>query len=338
MSGATDTTHKSATGLRARRSFLRRDAIAKIAILLALILLFSFLNPGAFPTQTNLNTILNNAAIPAVNGVGSSFVVLTGRIDLSVEGVMGAAGMIFVLLSATSRETADLGWLALIIALGAGGLFGVVTGVLHTWLKVRSFIVSLGMWYVGLGISAVLFGYDMIPFLTNQAAVAWPNQTPLSVSNSFILALVVVAAGFAVERFTRLGRFAYAIGNNESAARVTGIPVGRYVVILFALAGVCSALAGVMGSLELGAGAANVGVGMLFLTLAAIVIGGTPLSGGKGGVLRTLIGVLILSTLYNGLILAGVDPSIQSGVSGLVLVAAVVAAGWSHRGRLRVYK
>lgn len=148
----------------------------------------------------------------------------------------------------------------------------------------------------------------------------------------------MVAAGFAVERFTRLGRFAYAIGNNESAARVTGIPVGRYVVILFALAGVCSALAGVMGSLELGAGAANVGVGMLFLTLAAIVIGGTPLSGGKGGVLRTLIGVLILSTLYNGLILAGVDPSIQSGVSGLVLVAAVVAAGWSHRGRLRVYK
>lgn len=92
-------------------------------------------------------------------------------------------------------------------------------------------------------------------------------------------------------------------------------------MILFALAGVCSALAGVMGSLELGAGAANVGVGMLFLTLAAIVIG-----------------VLILSTLYNGLILAGVDPSIQSGVSGLVLVAAVVAAGWSHRGRLRVYK
>lgn len=128
MSGATDATNRSATGLRARRSFLRRDAIAEIVILLALILLFSFLNPGAFPTQTNLNTILNNAAIPAVNGVGSSFVVLTGRIDLSVEGVMGAAGMIFVLLSANSRETADLGWLALIIALGAGGQFGVVTG------------------------------------------------------------------------------------------------------------------------------------------------------------------------------------------------------------------
>ena len=338
MSHATETTGRSVTGLRARRGFLRRDGIAEIAILLALVLLFSVLNPGSFATLTNLNTILNNAAIPAVVGVGASFVVLTGRIDLSVEGVMGAAGMIFVLLSANSRGTADLGWLALPVALAAGAVIGAATGLIHAWLKVPSFIVSLGMWYVGLGIAAVLFGYDMITFLSNEAWVAWPTQTPLGVPNSFVLALAVVALGFLVERFTRLGRFAYAIGNNEAVARVTGIPVARHVVILFALAGVCSALAGVMGSLALGAGAANVGVGMLFLTLAAIVIGGTPLSGGKGGVLRTLIGVLILSTLYNGLILAGVDPSIQSGVSGVVLVAAVIAAGWSRRDRLRVFK
>ena len=338
MSDATEHTGPSATGLRVRKALLRRDGMAEIAILLALILLFSALNPGAFPTVTNLNTILNNAAIPAVIGVGSSFVVLTGRIDLSIEGVMGAAGMIFVLLSANSRGTTDLGWLAYVLALGAGGIIGAATGLIHAWLKVPSFIVSLGIWYVGLGIAAVLFGYDMIPFLSNDAAVAWPSQTPLGVPNSFILALVVVALGFAVERYTRLGRFAYAIGNNEAVARVTGIPVARCVVILFALAGVCSALAGVMGSLALGAGAANVGVGMLFLTLAAMVIGGTPLSGGKGGVVRTLVGVLILSTLYNGLILAGVDPSIQSGVSGLVLVAAVITAGWSQRNRLRVFK
>jgi ribose transport system permease protein len=315
-----------------------RGGLAELAILLALIVIFSILNPASFPTLTNLHTILNNAAIPIVVGVGASAVVLTGRIDLSVEGVMGAAGMTFVLLSANSRETADIGWLAWPAALALGAGLGALTGAIHTLAKVPSFIVSLGMWYVGLGIAALLFGYEMIPFLSSEAIVAWPTQSQLGLPNSFLLALVVVALGWFLEANTRLGRAAYAIGNNEAVARMTGIPVTRFVIILFAFAGACSALAGIMGSLALGAGAANVGVGMLFLTLAAIVIGGTPLGGGRGGALRTVMGVLILSTLYNGLILAGVDPQVQSGVSGLVLVVAVIAAGWSQRAKLRVSK
>ncbi len=326
-------------GTGTRRAVLTwRGGLAELAILLALIVIFSFLNPASFPTLTNLHTILNNAAIPIVVGVGASAVVLTGRIDLSVEGVMGAAGMTFVLLSANSRETADIGWLAWPAALALGAGLGALTGAIHALAKVPSFIVSLGMWYVGLGIAALLFGYEMIPFLSSEAIVAWPTQSPLGLPNSFLLALVVVALGWFLEANTRLGRSAYAIGNNETVARMTGIPVTRFVIILFAFAGACSALAGIMGSLALGAGAANVGVGMLFLTLAAIVIGGTPLGGGRGGALRTVMGVLILSTLYNGLILAGVDPQVQSGVSGVVLVVAVIAAGWSQRAKLRVAK
>lgn len=325
-------------GTTARRGLNRAMGLAEIAILAGLVVLFSVLNPAAFPTLTNLNTILNTAAIPIVLGVGASLVVLTGRIDLSVEGVMGAAGMVFVLLSANSRETADIGWLAYPAALLAGAALGAVNGLIHTVARVPSFIVSLGMWYVGLGIAAVLFGYEMIPFLNDAEAVAWPTQTALGLPNSFVLALIVAGFGWLLERYTRLGRMAFAIGNNETVARTTGIPVGFFVVAIFAVAGTCSALAGIMGSLALGAGSATVGVGMLFLTLAAIVIGGTPLGGGKGGALRTVLGVLILSTLYNGLILVGVDPSIQSAVSGLVLVAAVIAAGWSQRAKLRVYK
>lgn len=326
-------------GTATRRAALTwRGGLAEVAILLALIVIFSLLNPASFPTLTNLDTILNNAAIPIVVGVGASAVVLTGRIDLSVEGVMGAAGMAFVLLSANSRETADIGWLAWPAALALGAGLGALTGAIHALAKVPSFIVSLGIWYVGLGIAALLFGYEMIPFLSSEAIVAWPTQSPLGLPNSFLLALVVVALGWFLESNTRLGRAAYAIGNNEAVARMTGIPVTRFVIILFAFAGACSALAGIMGSLALGAGAANVGVGMLFLTLAAIVIGGTPLGGGRGGALRTVMGVLILSTLYNGLILAGVDPQVQSGVSGLVLVVAVIAAGWSQRAKLRVSK
>lgn len=315
-----------------------RTGLSEAAILAALVVLFSVLNPQAFPTLTNLNTILNNAAIPIILGVGASHVVLTGRIDLSVEGVMGAAGMVFVLLSANSRETADLGWLAYPAALAVGAALGAATGLIHTLARVPSFIVSLGIWYVGLGIAAVLFGYEMIPFLNDEAAVAWPTATALFLPNSFVLAMVVAGFGWLIERYSRLGRYAYAIGNSEGVARTTGIPVAAYVVAIFAFAGACSGLAGIMGSLALGAGSATVGVGMLFLTLAAIVIGGTPLGGGRGGALRTVMGVLILSTLYNGLILAGVDPAIQSGVSGLVLVVAVIAAGWSQRERLRVSK
>ena len=319
-----------------RRTFA---GYGEIVILVLLIVVFSILNPAKFPPLANFNTILNTAAVPTIIGVGVTFVVLMGRIDLSVEGTMGAAGLAYVLLSPNSRTSANWGIGAIVVAIALGAALGVATALVHTRLKVPSFIVSLGMWYVGLGIAAVLFGQEMQPFLSDSNnTTVWPTSAPLGVSNSYLLALGVVALGFLVERFTRLGRVPYAIGNNEGVALLTGIPVARYCIYAFAIAGACSALAGVIASMSLGAGAANVGVGMVFFTLAAVVIGGTPLSGGKGGVLRTLIGVLVLSTLYNGLILSGVAPSLQSGVSGLVLISAAIAAGWSHRDRLRIVK
>lgn len=324
---------KQSSGIR--RTFA---GYGEIVILVLLIVVFSILNPAKFPTLANLNTILNTAAVPTIIGVGATFVVLMGRIDLSVEGIMGAAGLAYVLLSPNSRTGTNWGIGAIVVAIALGAALGVATALAHTRLKVPSFIVSLGMWYVGLGIAAVLFGQEMQPFLSDTDTTVWPTSAPLGVSNSYLLALGVVALGFVVERFTRLGRVPYAIGNNESVALLTGIPVGRYCIYAFAISGACSGLAGVIASMSLGAGAANVGVGMVFFTLAAVVIGGTPLSGGKGGVLRTLVGVLVLSTLYNGLILSGVAPSLQSGVSGLVLIIAAIAAGWSQRDRLRVVK
>ena len=114
--------------------------------------------------------------------------------------------------------------------------------------------------------------------------------------------------------------------------------MARVKVINFVGAAGCSAFAGVLASIQIGAGSATVGIGSLFLTIAAVVIGGTALSGGKGGILRSALGVLLLTTLNNGLILSGVSPNIQSGVSGAVLIAAIIAAAWPYRGRLRVSK
>jgi ribose transport system permease protein len=261
-----------------------------------------------------------------------------GSIDLSVEGVMGAAGMTFVLLSANSRDTADLGWVAIPVAIAVGMALGLLTGLIHTRLKVPSFIVTLGVWFIGLGIATVLFGRAAIPFLSSAELKQWPRELFLGMPKSFWLAALVVLLGVAVARFTRVGRHAYAIGDNEQIARDNGVPVSNHKIYVFVLAGACSALAGVLASLQLGAGSATIGINTLFLTIAAVVIGGTSLGGGKGGIMRTALGVMLLIVLNNGLILSGVSPNIQSAVSGAVLIIAIVAAAWPHRSRLRIVK
>jgi ribose/xylose/arabinose/galactoside ABC-type transport system permease subunit len=155
-------------------------AYAEIVILVLLIVLFSILNPTTFPTVANFNTILNIAAVPTIIGVGATFVVLMGRIDLSVEGIMGAAGLAYVLLSPNSRTSADWGFGAIVVAIALGAGLGLAAALVHTRLKVPSFIVSLGMWYVGLGIAAVLFGQEMQPFLSDPNTPCGPHQPRLA--------------------------------------------------------------------------------------------------------------------------------------------------------------
>lgn len=331
-----DPDHPSTPTPARRRVELKR--LGELAALLVLVIVFALLNPDTFLTLSNTRTVLDQAALPLIIGVGATLVILTGSIDLSVEGVMGAAGMAFVLLTANSRDTVDLGLWSIPLAIGVGVALGLTSGLIHTRLKVPSFIVTLGVWFVGLGIATVLFGEDAIPFLPDGGLKTWPTERTLGLPNSFLLAALVVAAGVVVCRYTRLGRYAYSIGNNEEIARDNGVPVLRYKLYIFMTAGACSALAGVLATLQLGAGSATVGIGMLFLTIAAVVIGGTSLGGGKGGIMRTTLGVMLLTILNNGLILSGVSPNIQSAVSGAVLVAAIVAAAWPNRSRLRIVK
>lgn len=323
---------------RPRRHFDLRRA-GELGAFVVLVLVFWVLNPDSFLTAKNVQTILSQAAIPLIIAVGATLVILMGSIDLSVEGVMGAAGMTFVLMTANSRDTTDYGVLtALAAALIVGIVLGLVSGLIHTRLKVPSFIVTLGVWYVGLGTATLMFGTEAIPFLDSDAVKLWPSQLTLGLPQSFLLAVLVVAFGAAVGRYTRVARWTYAIGNNEQIALSNGVPVARIKLVNFVGAALCSALAGVLASMQLGAGSATVGIGNLFVTIAAVVIGGTALSGGKGGILRSALGVMLLTTLNNGLVLSGVSPNVQSGVSGAVLVAAIIAAAWPYRGRLRVTK
>lgn len=250
--------------------------------------------------------------------------------------------MVFILTTSHTRnglaESTDLGPLAYVLAIAVGAVLGGLSGAIHTHLKVPSFIVTLGVWFVGLGAGIILFGTDAQPTLPDGGSKAWPTVNLIGLPHSFWLAVVIVALGLVVTRYTKLGRFTYAIGNNEEIARSNGIPVGRIKVYIFVLAGAISGLGGILATMRLGQGTPSVGNGTLFLTIAAVVIGGTSLGGGKGGLLRTTLGVLLLTILNNGLLLSGVDPGYQSGVSGIVLILAIVAAAWPLRSRLRIVK
>ncbi len=304
-----------------------------VAALVVLVILFSLLN-ARFASVENLQNVLFQVSVPLIIVVGTTLVIQMGSIDLSVEGVMGAAGMVWILVSPNTRTETDLGILAWVIALGLGVGLGLLTGLIYAKLKVPSFVVTLGTWYVGLGIAILLYGNDMLPSLTSEAVARWPTSLTLGVPHSFWLAALALSGGVLLSRYTHLGRGLLAIGNNEPIARSSGLPVDRYKVAAFVIAGFLSGLAGILATMQLGSGSPDIGFGQLFTVIPAAVIGGTALGGGEGGVLRSALGVFLLVILNNGLVLAGVDPDYQSGVFGTILLIAIVAVAWKQRDRL----
>jgi ribose transport system permease protein len=308
-----------------------------IVAALVLIVIFAVLNPR-FGSIENLQNVLYQASVPLIVVVGATLVIQMGSIDLSVEGVMGAAGMAWILLSANTRQDTDIGAWAWVVAIGIGLGIGLLSGLVHARLKVPSFVVTLGTWYVGLGIAILLYGNDMLPTITNEALARWPSRISLGLPNSFWLAAAVILAGILISNYTAFGRGVLAIGNNETIARASGMFVDRTKVAAFALAGCLSGLAGILATMQLGSGSPDIGVGQLFTVIPAAVIAGTALGGGEGGVTRSVLGVFLLLILNNGLVLAGVDPDFQQGVFGTILIIAIVAVAWPERGRLKVAK
>lgn len=308
-----------------------------IASMVVLMIIFAFLNPR-FASIENFQNILFQVAVPLIIIVGTTLVIQLGSIDLSVQGIMGAAGMAWILLSANTRNETDLGVLAWVIALAIGMGLGLLAGAIHALIKVPSFVVTLGTWYIGLGIAILLYGDDMLPSLKSDVLTAWPTKLTLGLPNAFWLAAVMVAGGVLLSRYTHFGRGVLAVGNNETIARNTGMPVNSIKMIAFTVAGFLSALAGILAVMQLGAGSPDMGSGQLFTVIPAAVIGGTALSGGEGGIMRSTLGVFLLIMLNNGLVLAGVNPNFQAGVFGAILIAAIVAVARPDRGRLKIAK
>ena len=270
----------------------------------------------------NAQRIAQAAMIPLVLGIGATFIILMGSIDLSVEGGLTLAAVVLSLLTLNGANSNDFGIFAVLSVLIIGALFGFINGIIHVHFRVPSFMATLGTWFIGVGLANALLG-GMAVRINDPWIRGLAIERFLGFPWGAWLALACLAVAFAIQNFTRLGRHIYAVGGGEELAVLSGISVVRVRIIAFTLAGVFYAFGGILAAAQLGLGNAQIGNGRLFTTVTAVVVGGTALSGGQGSVLQTLVGVLIVVVLSNGMVLMGVPPSVQIGVQGLMIIAAV---------------
>lgn len=299
----------------------RWRAYAPLAVLIALCVIITIANPN-FIEPRNLIRVANSAAVPLTLALGLTFVILLGSIDLSIEGAVSVAAMVLVLLAMNDSNGNNYGWFAVVAAIAAATLMGFLNGLVQTFLRIPSFMTTLGMWFIGLGFAVYMLGGSAIRLTDDSIrALALTRflNLPLAVwvaAGAFILALVI-------QSHTRLGRHIMAVGGGEDVAELSGINLRRVRIATFALAGFFFGVAGVLAAAQLGQSNATIGDGRLFAAVTAVVVGGTALTGGEGGVWNTLVGVLIVTVLANGMILLGISPYIQQTVQGLMIIAAV---------------
>jgi ribose transport system permease protein len=305
----------------AKRRRQRVVAWAPVMVLALLSLIISTINHN-FLTFGNLVRMSQDAAIPLVLGLGETFIVLMGSIDLSVEGILTLAAVILSMTVLNGMNDNNLGVFAVLLVLVVGGAVGFANGVVHVRLKVPSFMATLGSWFIGVGVANAMLG-GMAIRINDPLIRGLAIQRVLGFPWGVWLALACLAVAFVIQNHTRLGRYIYALGGGEELAALSGISVSWVRIVTFALAGVFYAMGGVLAAAQLGLGNALIGNGRLFTTVTAVVVGGTSLSGGEGGVLQTFVGVLIVSVLSNGMVLMGVPPSVQIGLQGLMIIGAV---------------
>ncbi|MBJ2150039.1 ABC transporter permease [Paracoccus sp. IB05] len=292
-----------------------------IGVVLALFVFFSFAT-DSFATLRNFSAVSGQAATLLIVCLGATFIVLMGSIDLSVGAIVLLVGAV----SVSVLNALNIGWLMIPFAALVGAGLGLVNGLIYTRGKIPSFIVTLGTLSVFSGIALTLLDGRAIQFnapgLENISIGQWIPRLP-NIALWAILAWVVLVV---IGSRTRFGRYMYLIGGGEQVARTAGVPVERYKLYAFALSGLLAGFGAILAVARLGAAGPSLGSDLLLNSLAAIVVGGTSLAGGVGGVHRTLIGVLIIAILDNGLNLMGVSQFLQMIIKGLVVIAAVLVS------------
>ena len=286
---------------------------------LALILIFAILSP-VFLTAGNLENIGRQTALVSIIAVGMTFVIVSGEFDLSVGSTLALAGVVSAI---TMREVAPY-WLAgAVAALATGALIGLINGVLTTWLGIPSFLITLGSLSIARGI--VLLVTDTRPVvIANRTYFAiFGEGNVMGVPSPIAWTALVIAAGSAGLHYSTFGQQVFAAGGNATAARYSGINVRRVKINSMVIVGILAGLAGLVLSARAHAARPDVGNGLELDVITAVILGGAALSGGHGSILGTIVGSLIIGILSNGLVLIGVDPSLQIVIKGLIIWASV---------------
>ena len=312
------------TGRLARLA--RLQALQIIIVLAVIVVIFSILKPSAFLTVFNIRGIVQNTAILAVLGVGMTFVIITGGIDLSIGSVLVFSGV--VADKAMANIGNGQGWgvaiIGALVATGCGLAWGLLNGFLVARAKVPPLIVTLGTLGMALGLAEVFTGgVDLRNVPTVMVNTVGFGNIVGEIPWLAVIAAVVVVLGIVLLHRTRFGLHTYALGSNPEAGRRAGLKVSRHLIMVYAISGL---LAGFGGWLNLaffqsttigGQTSTNLSV------IAGVVIGGTSLFGGYGSILGSVIGVFIPATLQNGFVIIGIQPFWQQVVVGVVLIAAV---------------
>lgn len=290
--------------------------VGVFAALILLIIAASLLS-DRFMTVANLMNILRQVAIVGILAIGMTFVILTKGIDLSVGSLLG----ISVVLYAGLLEDYSMA-VAIPIGLAAATVGGIINGMGVAWAGIPPFIMTLGMLSFARGLAFIYTGGTPIPIL-NENFYDLGNGYVAGIPLPSLILLTVLALSAVILSLTAFGRSVYAIGSNADAARLSGVPVKAYKVLVYAISGLVSGLAGLVYASQLSIGTPIAGQGYELDAIAAVVVGGTSLFGGKGTVAGTFIGTLIIGVLANILNLTGVDPYVQQLFKGALIVIAV---------------
>ena len=299
--------------------------------LIGLIVLVGIVDPSFFSFQT-LMVLTSDTMTLFIMASGATFVILMGGIDLSVQFVASMTSVIVALL------LPELGFLAIPIAVAAGAIAGIAGGVSHTWLRIPSFISTLAIGGVVTAVAYVLSDARSINISgeIRDTYLFWMVGETLGVKNEIWVGLALLAILAVVQIGTPFGRLARAIGAGERAVIASGIKVNRIKSYAFLLSGATAGFSGVLMAARLGSGSPTLASEFLLYAIAAIILGGTALTGGAGGVWRTFIGALIINVVRIGMTFLGVSVFAQQIVFGIALVLAVAAT--IDRSRIQIVK
>ena len=298
------------------RVFLQRFGLVIVFVILCMVLTAL---SDQFLTLSNARNILRQSSINGIISVGMTMVILTAGIDLSVGSVLALTGVVVA-------DLVQKGWatpVALTAAVALGGLVGVVSGLIITKTRVPPFIVTLGMMTIARGLALIYTGGGPITGLPQDfrfIGTGFVGPVPMPI----IIAGLVFLFGYILLTRTKAGEYIYAIGDNEVAAQVSGVPIHRYITLVYAIGGLLTAMASAILVARLNGGQPSAGYGFEFDAIAAVVVGGTSLAGGEGAIGGTLLGVLFMEVLKNGLNILNVSPFYQQVVKGGVIALALL--------------